>query len=54
VIHAASINKKLAGMTKRLNHLADYESLTLTQYPQFITEIENYLDSLETEDDEET
>jgi|GEM_PF-582154 len=153
MIYAASINKKLAGMTKRLNYLADYESLTLTefledevrqftierlleliiqaaidinkmllkqagislrrgnesksnaeafilaseqgfisqalarqldesakfrnalahlyddliaesvheaiqlaltQYPQFITEIENYLDSLETEDDEET
>jgi uncharacterized protein YutE (UPF0331/DUF86 family) len=32
VIYAASIYKKLAGMTKRLNRLADYESLTLAQF----------------------
>jgi uncharacterized protein YutE (UPF0331/DUF86 family) len=32
VIYAASIYKKLAGMTKRLNRLADYESLTLAEF----------------------
>jgi uncharacterized protein YutE (UPF0331/DUF86 family) len=32
VINTASIFKKLAGITKRLNYLADYESLTLAEF----------------------